>query len=121
MEPNTKIIIEELMKEVCSEIHSLWKDMKDSFATQDASINSRFAEITTSAQQREEHVAVLESVTADSDKVLNTWKLAVESFLTSIKLKLTKFNSFFAREGKMLDNTSPGVLMLIVGIHRRRL
>jgi hypothetical protein len=64
---------------------------------------------------------VLESVTADSDKVLNTWKLAVESFLTSIKLKLAKFNSFFAREGKMLDNTSPGVLMLIVGIRRRRL
>jgi hypothetical protein len=110
MEPNTKIFIEQLMKEVHNEIHSLQKDMKDSFATQDASINSQLTEITTSTQQREECVAMLESTATDADKVLTVWKPAVESSLSSIKLGLTKFNSFFAREGKTLDTTSPGVL-----------
>jgi hypothetical protein len=32
MEPNMKLLIEELMKEICSEIQLLRKEMKDGFA-----------------------------------------------------------------------------------------
>jgi hypothetical protein len=32
MEPNMKLLIEELMKEVCGEIQSLQKEMKDGFS-----------------------------------------------------------------------------------------
>jgi hypothetical protein len=52
---------------------------------------------------------VLESAAADTDKVLTTWKPEVEASLSTIKLELSKFNSF-TREGKTLDTSSLGVL-----------
>jgi hypothetical protein len=52
----------------------------------------------------------LESTEADADKVFATWKLEVDSSLPAIKLELSKFNTFFMREGKTLDTSSPGIL-----------
>jgi hypothetical protein len=109
MEPNVKLSIEELMREVHSEIHSLRTEMQDSFATQEASINNCVTELTMVAQQREEHVAVLESVAENADKVLSTWKPEVEASLSAIKLELMKSNSFTCK-GKTLDTSFPGVL-----------
>jgi hypothetical protein len=110
MEPNTKLFIEELMQEDRNEINSLRTEMQDKFITHEASINNCVTELTTAVQQHEEHVAVLESTASDADKVLTTWKPKVDASLSTIKLKLSKFNSFFTREGKTLDTSSPGVL-----------
>jgi hypothetical protein len=40
-------------------------------------------------------VVVLGAAAENFDKAFNAWKLEVESSLTSIKLELSKFNSFF--------------------------
>jgi hypothetical protein len=53
---------------------------------------------------------VLEEAVENFDKSFNTWKSEVESSLTTVKLKLSKFNSFFRHEGKMLDTTSPRIV-----------
>jgi hypothetical protein len=47
MEPNTKLFIEELMKEACNEIHSLRVEMKDNFVAQEVSLNMCFSELAT--------------------------------------------------------------------------
>jgi hypothetical protein len=72
MELNTKLFIEELMWEDRNEIHSLRTEMRDSFMTQEVSINNHVSELTTVAQQRKERVVVLETVTADANKVFTT-------------------------------------------------
>jgi hypothetical protein len=46
MEPNMKLLIEELMKEVCGEIQSLQKEMKDGFskiAAHEVAVNNRIS------------------------------------------------------------------------------
>jgi hypothetical protein len=110
MELNTKLFIEELMREVRNEIHSLWTEMQDNFMTQEASINNHATELATTMQQHEERVAVLESAVVDTDKVFTTWKPEVEASFSTIKLELSKFNSFFTHEGKTLDTSSLGIL-----------
>jgi hypothetical protein len=110
MEPNTKLFIEELMKEVRNEIHSLRVEMKDNFVAQEVSLNMCFSKLATMTWKQEEHATRLEIAVANADKVLTAWKPEVDSSLSTIKLELTKFNTFFAREGKMLDTSSPGVL-----------
>jgi hypothetical protein len=108
MEPNTKMFIEELMKEVRNEIHSLRLEIKDNFIGQEVSLNVRISELATVAQHRDERVAVLESATVDSDKAFTTWKPKVDSSLTSIKLELTKFSTFFVREGRLWTHRHHG-------------
>jgi hypothetical protein len=110
MEPNTKLFIKELMKEVRNEIHSLQVEMKDNFVTPEVSLNTRISELATTTQKQEEWVTGLETATANADKVLTSWKSEVDSSLSTIKLELTKFNTFFTRKGKTLDTSSPGVL-----------
>jgi hypothetical protein len=47
MEPNTKLFIEELMKEIYNEIHSLRVEMKDNFVAQEVFLNMCFSELAT--------------------------------------------------------------------------
>jgi hypothetical protein len=47
----------------------------------------------------------------DTDKIITAWKPEVDSSQSTIKLELSKFNTFFVHEGKTLDTSSPGVLM----------
>jgi phenylalanyl-tRNA synthetase alpha subunit len=110
MELNMKLSIEELMKEVRGEIQSIRNEMRDGFAVQEKAFNTRITELSSTAQQREEHVVVLETATENFDKTFNAWKPEVESSLTSVKLELSKFNSFFTSEGKMLDTSSSGIV-----------
>jgi hypothetical protein len=65
------LFIEELMKEVCGELQSIRKEMKDGFTTQENIFNTHITELSTMAQQREERVLVLEAVMADFDKMFN--------------------------------------------------
>jgi hypothetical protein len=82
MEPNMKLML------------------RAGFAAQEASIAARFAEFSLSGQQREERVAALETATTCFDKVLNDWKLEVDSSIAIVKLELSKLNMFFDREAK---------------------
>jgi hypothetical protein len=89
MEPNMELLIEELMKEICGEIQSLHKEMKDGFTkitTNEIATHSRISEIATTAEQREEHVATLEATTAEKDKSFTAWRQEAKSSLSSVRL-----------------------------------
>jgi hypothetical protein len=105
MEPNVKLLMEEMLKQVREEIQVMRAEMKEGFAIHESFINNRVAEFTVAEKQREERVAVLETAAAD----LSTWKPEIES---SIKLELSKLNSFFARDAKNPSTTQAGVLQL---------
>jgi hypothetical protein len=87
MEPNMKLLIEELMKEVCGEIQSLQKEMKDGFSKIARTWGCRQQpDLATVAEQHKERVVVLESVATEFDKTLLAWKLEVKSSLSSVRL-----------------------------------
>jgi hypothetical protein len=77
MELNTKLWVEDLMKQIREEI-------KGVFTTHESAINLRFTEMEASSQRREEHATSLESSTVEIDKSLAMWKPEVESSLTAI-------------------------------------
>jgi hypothetical protein len=111
MEPNMKMLIEELMKEVHDEIQSLRKEMKDGFtkiAVHEVTVNTRISKLATVVEQREERVAVLESVVTEFDKTLMTWKPEVESSLSSVRLQLSKLNDYLECDTKPADTSSLG-------------
>jgi hypothetical protein len=111
MEPNTKLLIKELMKKVRGEIQSLQKEMKDGFTeitAHEVAVNTRISELATAVEQREERVALLESTATEIDKMLTVWKPEVESSLSSIRLQLSKLNDYLERDNKPTDTSSPG-------------
>jgi hypothetical protein len=55
-------------------------------------------------------MVLLEDAVVNFDKSFTTWKPEVEASLSTVKLELSKFNSFFTHEGKMLDTSSPGIV-----------
>jgi hypothetical protein len=54
----------------------------------------------------------LESAATEFDKSFDVWKPEVDSSLSSVKLKLSKLNSFFDRDAKSGNCAKPGVLPL---------
>jgi hypothetical protein len=99
------------MKEVRGELQSMRKEMKDGFTAQESTFNTCIAELSTVAQQHEERVVQLEDVVANFDKSFTTWKPEEDASLSIVQLELSQFNSFFTHEGKMLDTSSPGIVL----------
>jgi hypothetical protein len=110
MELKMKMFIEELMKVVRGELQSMRKDLRDDFTAQESVFNTCITELSTEAQQREEYMVRLEDAAENFDMSFTTWKLEVEASLSTVKLELSKFNSFFTPEGKMMDTSSPGIV-----------
>jgi hypothetical protein len=108
LEPNTKLKFEQLMKE----IQSMHTEMKEGFTTHETVFTVCDAEFTLTELQREKCVMALESAAAEFDKSFGMWKLEVDSLLSSIKLKLSKLNSFFNHDAKSGNSSKPGVLPL---------
>jgi hypothetical protein len=103
MEPNTKLFIEELMKEISGEIQSLRRDMKDGFveiASNEVITNTCIMEITAAMERREECITALGATSVKRDMSLSAWKPEVESSLSSVQLQLSK----------LVDTSSPGIL-----------
>jgi hypothetical protein len=65
-----------------------------------------------------EHITKLESAAAVFDKSSETWKPQVDESLASVKLELTKLNSFFDRDAKQSANSKPGVLQIESTVER---
>jgi hypothetical protein len=53
---------------------------------------------------------VLESAAVDFNKAFTSWKPEVDASLTSVKLELSKLNSFFDQDARDANTTKPGVL-----------
>jgi hypothetical protein len=110
MEPNTKLFMEEMLKQVREEIQVMQAKMKEGFVVHESFINNRVVEFFATEQQRDERVTMLKSATAELDKSFTTWKPEIESSITSVRLELSKLNSFFDWEAKATSNPSSGVL-----------
>jgi hypothetical protein len=74
MDPNIKLLAEDLMKQVRLEIKE----------TIDSMISGRLSELTTMEKQRDERVTVLKSALTKFGKSFSTWKPEVESSLSSV-------------------------------------
>jgi hypothetical protein len=102
-DPNVKSLIEDLVKKICEEF-------REGFTVHEVIINSRLDDFSVADKRREEHVATLEEAAAAFDKLFGSWKPEVEASLTTVKLELSKLNSFFARDASSTSQPSPGVL-----------
>jgi hypothetical protein len=105
MEPNMKLLIEDLMKRVQEEI-------KEGFINHTVAINKWFTEFQEEEQKRDECVAALETAAAAFHNTSSTWKPEVESSINSVCLELAKLNTFFDHEVKELNANKPGILKL---------
>jgi hypothetical protein len=101
MEPNTKLLFEDLMKQMMS----MREEMKAGFTAQEATVTKRFTEMEQVVQQCDEHVAALEASMAALDQSFAVSKPEVESSFSLVKL-----NAFFNREAKAAGNPQSGVL-----------
>jgi hypothetical protein len=95
MEPNMKLLIEDLMKQVCEEIKQSREEIFINFVTRSEAINKHVSEMAAMDQGRDEWVTGLETTVAAFDKSFAAWKSEVDESLTPIKIELTKLNSFF--------------------------
>jgi hypothetical protein len=84
--------------------------MKEGFVVHESFINNRVIEFFATEQQCDERVTMLKSATTELDKSFTAWKPEIESSITSVRLELSKLNSFFDCEAKATSNPSSSVL-----------
>jgi hypothetical protein len=90
MDPNVKLLTEEVAKQLCAEI-------KEGFIVHETAFAKRLDEVAGAEHIRDACLANLEVAAAFSDKVLDEWRPEVDA---SVKLEHSKLNSFFSREAK---------------------
>jgi hypothetical protein len=103
MDPNVKLLIEEMAKQLRVEI-------KEGFAVHEASFIKRLDEVVVAEHLRDARLANLEEAAASSDKALTEWRPEVDASIASVKLELSKLNSFFTREAKASSGSKQGIL-----------
>jgi hypothetical protein len=99
MEPNTKLLMEELMKQVQDKI-------SEGFAAHMEATTQRFAVMAVADLERDDWVAGLEEAAA----AFSAWKPEVEASLSSVKLEVLKLNSFFACDSKNPEAPQTSIL-----------
>jgi hypothetical protein len=105
MDPNVKLFLEEMSKQLRTEIAGVKLEIaniKGGLTT----YGKRRNDIAVAQQERDVQVASLQEV-AES---FTTWKPEVESSLTSVKLEPAKLNTFFNQDAKATNTTKAGVL-----------
>jgi hypothetical protein len=110
MDPNLKLLFEDLLKQVHEEIKEVWEEIKRRFTVHFDFVNQRFTRIVVEEKARDECVAALEMAAAAFDNSFATWKPEVEASLGSIKLELAKLNTNFDRDAKGASASKLGVL-----------
>jgi hypothetical protein len=107
MEPNTKLLMEELIKQVHREIK---EGFKEGFPVQTGIINKRFSALAVEDQKRDECVSTLESTTTSFDKAFSEWKLEVKDSISAVKLEMAKLNAYFDQSVKDPSAPKMGVI-----------
>jgi hypothetical protein len=99
MDPNVKLLVEEVVKQLHAEI-------KEGFVVHKATFAKCLDAVTAVEHIHDARLANLEEAAASSDKVLAEWRPEVDA---SVKLEL---NSFFAREAKAPTASQQGLLTI---------
>jgi hypothetical protein len=93
-----------------NKMQNMREQMHAGFTAQEAAINKRLDDFALMDQKREECVTALESMALELNKAFMSWKAEVDTSLNSIKLELTKLNSYFDRNMRTSSNPKSGVL-----------
>jgi hypothetical protein len=112
MEPNFKILLDDLMKEVWDEIKLSHDESMASFTSHVNSIDKCFIEMSADEKKHDNRVTTVESAAAVLDVSLTEWKPQVEESFHSICLELSKLNSYFNRDAREASTVKPGVLTI---------
>jgi hypothetical protein len=104
MDPNVKLLIEEVAKQLHAEI-------KEGFASHEVTFTKHLDEVAAAEHIRDARRANLEEATASSGKALVTWRPEVDASITSVKLKLSKLNTFSC-EAKASSGPQQGILII---------
>jgi hypothetical protein len=89
MDPNAKLLIDVIAKQLRSEI-------KEDFVNHEATFTKRLDEVAAAKHIRDARLTNLEEASASSDKALTAWRLEVDASIASVKLELSKLNTFFS-------------------------
>jgi hypothetical protein len=112
MESNLKILLEDLMKQMRDEIKQSCAEIMTGFVAHVGSVDKRFSDLAADEVQRDTRVAAVETVAASIDSSFTVWKPQVEESLHSVRLELSKLNSFFNRDAWESNTTKPRVLSI---------
>jgi hypothetical protein len=101
MDPNLKLILEEIVK--------IRVEIKEGFTMQEASFSKWLDEVSAD-KIRDAGVTNLKDATATFDKTFSEWCPEVDSSIASIRFELSKLNTYFIHEAKASGGSTPGVL-----------
>jgi hypothetical protein len=87
MEPNLKMILKDLLKQVRDDIKSSHDGIMARFDTHTCTVNRRISEITTEELKRDDRVMALEATVANFNASFAEWKPQVEDSIHSVKLE----------------------------------
>jgi hypothetical protein len=108
MEPNLNILLQDLMKQVCEEIvKQSREEIVANFTVHSDPSTSEWKTWRWWTRSVTGCVTGIESAVMAFDKWFAAWKPEVDKLLTSVKLKLSKLNSFFDRDAKLSSASKP--------------
>jgi hypothetical protein len=93
-------------KELYKQIHA---EIKDGFTVHEVTFTKRLDEVHAAEQIRDACISNLEDTTATLEKSFGEWSPEVDTSITSIRLELTKLNSF-DRDARAASSTQPVVI-----------
>jgi hypothetical protein len=105
MDPNVKLLVEEMAKQLCAEI-------KEGFAVHKAAFAKHLDEVAATEHIRDTRLTHLEEAATSSDKALTEWRPEVDASIASVKLELSKLNNFFTCEAKAPTTSQQGLLTI---------
>jgi hypothetical protein len=112
MEPNLKILLEDLMQQVRDDIKKSQEELLNCFGSYTNIIDTRISEFAMMEQMRGDRVAALELATATFNSSFDEWKPQVNDLIHSVKLELSKLNTYFNRDAKESSTSKAGVLAI---------
>jgi hypothetical protein len=101
MDPNIKLVTEEIVK--------IRVEIKEGFDAQEASFTKRLDEASTAYQLHDTRVTNLEDTVVTFDKSFSEWRPEVDSSISVVKIELSKLNTYFVREAKVVGVATQGI------------
>jgi hypothetical protein len=110
MEPNLKLLLKDLMKQVYDEIKHSHEEIMAHFDSYSDHIDKCISDFTAEGKQRDNRVTTLESTAVTFNTSFTEWNPEIKDFINSVKLEVTKLNSYFNHDAKESSAHKPGII-----------
>jgi hypothetical protein len=100
------------MHQVCGNIKQSQEEILSCFDSYTSIIDTHISEFAAMEQKHDNRVAALQSTTMTFNSSLNEWKPQVDDSIHSVKLELSKLNTYFNRDAKESSTSKVGVLTI---------